>query len=364
MGTHREVVFNFHLFVISSSVIVICDLQTEAAMATSSNQKLKLLYLLKILLEQTDENHVLSMQELLDALAEYGIRAERKTIYADLDLLRRFGFSVEMLKSKTFGYCIDRREFELPELKLLVDAVQSSQLISVRRSNELIAKLGLLTSVHHAKALKRHVVTAKRPKSLNKTTYYSIDAIHEAINSGRKITFCYFDYDMKKKRVYRKNSERYSLTPVTLTWNDDKYYLIGYRKKYDGFSHYRVDRMCQVEVSGDAADRFDRRRFNMADYAKRMFGMFNGELMHATLRFHESLVNVVLDAFGTDTAFRLSDDRFEITVEVSNSPVFLAWMFQFGNKAEIIGPSHLRQAMRDLLELNARQYEQGVEKFQ
>lgn len=314
-------------------------------MPSSPNQRMKLLYLMKILQEQTDENHALSIAELIAALAEYDVKAERKSLYSDMDLLRQFGLNIEVRKTKSVGYYVDSRQFELPELKLLVDAVQSSRFITTRKSNELIKKLSSMASVHQARELKRQVVMAERPKPLNESIYYNIDAIHEAINGRRKIDFRYFDYDANKNRVYRKNGDEYHQTPVVLCWNDDKYYLICYSSKYDGFTHYRVDRMSHVTVCEEAADKYDKKQFNIAEHTKRVFGMYSGELVTAKLCFDNSLVNTVLDKFGSDLPLQKNGDCFEVTVHVADSPVFLSWVFQFGDKAEILAPDSLRQAM-------------------
>lgn len=326
-------------------------------MPSSPNQKMKLIYLMKIFLERTDEDHSLSTAQLIDALAEYDVTAERKSIYTDIDLLRKFGLNIESRKSKTVSYYIDARNFELPELKLLVDAVQSSRFITARKSNELIKKISALTSTHHAKDLKRQVVMAERPKPLNEAIYYNIDAIHAAINGRRKINFKYFDYNVDKNRVYRKNGDVYCYTPVAMCWNDDKYYLICFNAKYDDFTSYRVDRMSNVEVCEEVADKIDKTRFNIAEHTKRMFGMYNGELVSAKLRFDNSLVNTVQDKFGSALPLRASGDQFEISVDVSNSPVFLSWMFQFGDKAEIVAPDSLRKSMAALIAENARKYD-------
>jgi predicted DNA-binding transcriptional regulator YafY len=318
-------------------------------MPRSSNQKLKPLYLARLLLERTDDNHVLTAQEICDALAAYDIPASRRSIYDDIEALRQFGLDVILRPGKGGGYFVAKRDFELPELKLLVDAVQSSRLITGKKSRELIDKLSKLTSREQAKQLNRQVYVNGRAKALNETVYYSIDAIHTAINDGRKISFKYFDYNVQKKRVYRKNSQSYIRTPVAMCWNDDNYYLVAYSAKYeDSLTTFRVDRMAGVELLDEDADVFDRRKFGIADYIKRTFGMYSGEIVKARLSFDESLVSVVLDHFGSDT--RLTDigrGRFTVSVEVSESPVFLGWIFQFGNKAEILEPESLRAAMRE-----------------
>ena len=326
-------------------------------MSVSTNQRAKLLYLMKILLDKTDEQNPLTISEIITALAAYDIQAERKSIYTDFEVLRHFGLNIETQRSKTTSYYIAHRQFELPELKLLVDAVQSSRFITEKKSEELIAKLSSLTSAAQAKQLQRQVHVAGRAKSMNDKVYYSIDQIHAAVNEGKKISFRYFDYSANKKPVYRKDGENYVTTPVTLCWSDDSYYMIAYSAKHDGLAHYRVDRMSDVSILHEGADAFDRKKFNITEHIKRVFGMYSGELIRAALSFDTSLVNVVLDHFGKDIKLTAKPDgRFEISVDVSVSPVFLAWMFQFGERAEIKEPENLIAAMRELIQANARIY--------
>ena len=326
-------------------------------MAGSPNQRLKLLYLMKILLEKTDAQNPMTIAEIIAALGAYDIDAERKSIYADMELLRRFGIEIEMQRGKKTGYYVAGRQFELPELKLLVDAVQSCRFISNKKSEELIRKLSSLTSGEQAKQLKRQVFIANRAKTINEAVYYSIDQIHYAINGNKKITFKYFDYDVSKNRIYRREGDLYQATPVTLCWNDDNYYLITFNAKYDNYVHYRVDRMSCVDVLEEDGDVLDKRKFNIADYAKRVFGMYAGETVRATLSFDNSLANVVLDHFGKDV-FMVSTKEgwFDISVDVSVSPVFLAWMLQFGGNAVIKGPDSLIAAMRELIGKSVEKY--------
>ena len=328
-------------------------------MPASPNQRAKLLYLMKILLDKTDEQHPLTMAELISELAVFDIHVERKTVYADLEALRQFGLDIETKRDKTTSYYIAHRQFELPELKLLVDAVQSSRFITGKKSEELISKLSALTSKAQAQNLKRQVHIAEgRAKSFNEQSYYSVDAIHSAITEKKRVAFKYFDYNLDKKRVYRKDNAVYQVTPITLCWDSDKYYLIAYSAEHDELRHYRVDRMSDVKVSEIDADAYDKRRFDVSEHIGRVFGMFSGEQVKATLAFENSFVNVVLDYFGKDILLTPTDDNwFEVTVEVSVSPVFLAWMFQFGGKAEIKSPDSLVDAMKELLNANAQRYQ-------
>ena len=317
-------------------------------MSISQNQKARPLYLMKILLEQTDEQHPLTTNELITELSTYDIHVERKTIYSDLDILRQFGLDIETKRDKTTNYYIAHRQFELPELKLLVDAVLSSRFITEKKSDELISKLSMLTSKAQAQSLKRQVHVAGRAKSFNEQSYYSVDAIHTAITDKKKITYKYFDYDVNKQRIYRKDSAMYQVTPITLCWDSDKYYLVAYSAEHNELRNYRVDRMSDVKVSDESADAYDACKFDVSEHIRRVFGMFSGEQVQATLAFDNSFVNVVLDYFGKDiTLVPKGDGWFEVIVDVSVSPVFLAWVFQFGGKAEIKAPNSLISAMKE-----------------
>lgn len=326
-------------------------------MASSPNQKMKLLYLMKIFLEKSDEQSPLTVKDIIVALAAYDIKAERKSVYSDIKLLCKFGIEIEEKRSKSVGYYVTQRQFELAELKLLVDAVQSARFITKRKSEVLIKKLSSLTSNEQAKHLKRHVYLAGRAKTMNETVLYSIDNIHSAINENKKITFKYFDYSVNKERVFRKEGNLYAATPVTLCWNNDNYYLITYSGYFGNYTHYRVDRMSDVSATDENGDAHDVSKFNIAEYAKRVFGMFEGEVVRARLSFENSLVNAVLDHFGNDVWTIPSDDGwFDILVDVSASPVFFSWMFMFGGWAVIKEPDSLVSEMRELIKDNRRQY--------
>jgi len=312
---------------------------------------------MKILLEDTDEQNPLTIKELITELATYNIQAERKSIYSDLEILRLFGLDIETQRDKTTKYYVAQRQFELPELKLLVDAVQSSRFITEKKSSELIDKLSTLTSKPQAQNLNRQIYVSGKTKSFNEMSYYSVDAIHAAIIEKKKVEFKYFDYDIQKNRVYRKNGEIYQVTPLTLCWDSDKYYLVAYNAEHSELRHYCVDRMSDVKVSDDVDDAFDTRETCVSDHIGRVFGMYGGEPICARLGFDNSLVNVVLDYFGKDiTLIPKDNDWFDIVVDVSVSPVFLAWIFQFGNRAEIQSPDSLIDAMKKLLDENAQNY--------
>ena len=329
-------------------------------MARSSKQKLKPLYIAKILFEQTDENNTMNAQSIIEALSRYDIPADRKSIYDDIESLRTFGYDIILIPGKGGGYYIASREFELPELKLLVDAVESSRLITSKKSRELIKKLSKLTSNAQAKHLNRQVHLSHRSKALNEAVYYNIDAIHSAINFGNQISFKYFNYNVRKNRIYRHNEKVYIRTPVAMCWNEDKYYLITYSSKHENpFASYRVDRMVNVEILEVTAEKYNKRTFNVSDYIKQHFGMFSGDIVKAKLSFDESLVSVVLDYFGSDVhLIDTGDGRFTVNADVSGSNVFFGWICQFGDKAEILEPKNFRNSMNNLIKIISSIYQE------
>lgn len=203
-------------------------------MAKSTNQKLKLLYLLKMLNEKTDEENTMTINDMIAELNRYGITAERKSIYDDLDALRYYGLDIASRKSKTTDYYVASRLFELPELKLLVDAVQCSKFVTHKKSNELIMKIESLASCRQAQSLQRQVFVSNRVKTINESIYYNVDRLHAAIADNKKVSFKYFDYDIKKEKVFRKNGDKYTVSPYALSWDDENYYLISFSSKYNG----------------------------------------------------------------------------------------------------------------------------------
>ena len=302
---------------------------------------------MKILLEKTDENHPLTVNEIISELSYYDIPAERKSIYSDIDLLMSFGLDIICEKGRANKYFIGTRDFELPELKLLVDAVQSSKFITHKKSEELIKKIEKLTSIYEAKELHRHVVVADRVKTMNESIYYNVDEIHKAIQQNKQIRFKYFDYNLDKQIEYRRDGEWYYASPYALTWSDDNYYMIAYYEKYNGISNFRVDRMATIEMVDDerivCVDTID---FNVADYSKRIFRMFSGETEMVKLQFDNSLINVVIDRFGKDIVInKQHDDHFTITVDVVATNTFLGWLFMFGDKVKILSPEILKDKM-------------------
>ena len=315
-------------------------------MAKQANQKLKALYLLKILNENTDENHPLTMAQMIELLAQYDISAERKSIYADIEALRSYGADIETTRDRTVGYYIGARTFELPELKLLVDAVQSSKFITSKKSLELIRKIESLGSVHDASQLQRQVFVQNRIKTMNESIYYNVDLIHSAISQNVQIAFRYFMWDMHGERVFKRDGAEYTASPWALTWDDENYYMVAYDEAEGKIKHYRVDKMLRIRLLSDkrmGEAVFD--KFDTAIYSKKMFGMYGGEEKNVTLRCDRSLVGVIIDRFGRDTMLLADGDGFTVTVRVFESPLFLSWVMGFGDKMQVLHPESTRAAV-------------------
>jgi len=315
-------------------------------MPKSANQKLKILHLMRILFDQTDETHMLTVGELISKLAQLGISAERKTVYDDIETLRQFGIDIVMEKSKTYGYYVASREFELPELKLLADAVQSSKFITEKKTMQLIKKLEGLMSVHDAGKLRRQVYVQNRVKSMNESIYYSVDSLHEAISEDKQISFRYSSYNVKKEQVLRKGGEPYIVSPAALSWNEENYYLIAYSQVRKGLTHFRVDRMSNVRKL-DEPRCVESAGFRPAEYSKKVFGMFGGEEADVRLRVSNKIIGGVIDRFGKELIMVPDGDMHVIiNVRIAISPIFYGWLFQFGSLCEVLEPDSLKDDLR------------------
>lgn len=323
-------------------------------MPKSANQKLKLLYLVKILQEESDEAHPLTVSQLISALAQRGIAAERKSIYDDMEQLAHFGYDIVTVRGRGNAYYLGERTFQLPEVKLLVDAVQSAKFISAGKSRELIRKICSLTSRHQGVLMQRQVHVAARAKTQSERAYYNVDAIHSAIAAGRQIQFLYYEWVVDEKaprllaRRARHGGEAYQVSPWTLLWDDEYYYLVAWDDAAAMMKHYRVDKMadiaqCEAPRAGQAAYE----ALDMAQYTQMVFGMFGGAQTHVKLRFANSLVGVVADRFGPDILIQKSGQaHFTVMVKVVPSPQFLSWVFGFGTDVQVLQPQELVEEIR------------------
>ena len=313
-------------------------------------QKLKLMYLAQILSEKTDEEHSMTVPQMIDELSRYGISSERKSIYDDLEQLQLFGLDICSRKTRTTDYYVASRDFELPELKLLVDSVQSAKFITRKKSMELISKIEKLTSHENAKKLHRQVFVTNRVKTLNEQIYYNVDRIHDAIAANRQIRFKYFNINLNKEKEYRKDGGFYTESPVALSWDDENYYMITYKAKYDNYTHYRVDKMEMIQITEEERVLSDM-PFDLSEYSKTMFQMYGGEETEVTIEFDNSLVGVVYDRFGLEVpVVKSGDGHFLCHAKVAVSPQFLSWIMSFGAKAKIISPERVVSEMNRLID--------------
>ncbi len=316
-------------------------------MAKSENQKLKLLYLRDFLRQNTDEAHTASVQRMIDYLASKDVRAERKSIYDDIRAINEYGVEVLYRRGSDGGYYVAQRDFELPELKLLVDAVLSSRFLSPKRSAELIKKIAALSGEHGSELLRRDVVLAGRLKTTAEDGFANVDAIHEAIQKNSRIAFRYFDWGTDLKKKYREGE--YEASPYFLLWDDENYYLIAHTEKH-GLTHYRVDKMESIRLTGEKRIFTEEtKKLDPAAYARESFGMYRGERKRIKLRFENALAGVVVDRFGRDI-LPIPDgkEHFTLTVDVSVSPNFLGWIAGFGGRASIVFPQSVVDEYRAL----------------
>lgn len=317
-------------------------------MAKSSNQKTKLLHLAQMLLRQSDEDHPLTVAQLIEGLARADIKAERKSIYDDLEALRTFGLDVQCRKGKSSGWFIGQRDFELPELKLLMDAVQSSRFITQKKSDALIRKLEALTSVHQAGQLQRQVYVSGRIKVMNESIYYNVDKLHAAIAGQKAITFKYFDYDIARQKVFRREGRRYTVSPYGLIWNSENYYLVAFDHANRDMRHYRVDKMTEIVVTCLAREgRELYPNFQLAQYGQKHFGMYSGPEMKVTLRGRRDKASLVWDRFGQDIILVPDgEEHFTVTLPVVMSPQFFGWLMGLDGSVTLVAPDAAVNAYR------------------
>ena len=335
-------------------------------MPKNPKQKQKLLYIMKFFLEKTDEEYGVTVADIIDYLDDYGITAERKSIYNDIECLRDFGMDIVKSKvGKISLFSLVSRDFTLEEIKLLIDAVQSSKFITLKKSRELIHKIETLTSENQAKELHRQVIVANRVKNSNEEIYRNIDSINRAINKKRKIGFYYTQWSVSRTgakkivKVRRHDGMRYLLTPKALTWDDENYYLIAYDKEVDKLKHFRVDKMESISVEEERADSTKAvDKFDLAVYTKQVFGMYGGDTVNVKLRFDDSLIGVVIDRFSDKVFIQpMGDGTFTMSAEVMLSPQFYGWLFSFGDKVKIVSPKAAVNGFGEWLDSVKAQYE-------
>lgn len=332
-------------------------------MAQTANYKRKLPILAKLLLERSDENHPISRQEMQRELERWGLSAERKSIYNDMEQLQELGLDVQSKRGRSGGWYIGQRDFELAELKLLVDAVQSSRFLTERKSEALIRKLEGLTSVYQARQLQRQVYVDRRVKTMNESIFYNVDRLQGAIAAGRAITFRYFEYNARRERVFRREGERYRLTPYGLIWDSENYYLAGWDELREEVRHYRVDKMADIVVSQSKGR--PRGDWTAEGYARKHFGMFAGTPCRLRLRCENRMAGVIIDRFGLEVPLIPDgEEYFTVSVDLVVSPPLWGWLFGLGPGVEVLGPAWAAEDFAARLEQAAALYRDGAPRME
>ncbi len=319
-------------------------------MSRGQNQKFKFTYLMKIMLAKTDDEHTITMSQIMKELDKYDVTAERKSIYADFqDMTDKFGIEIikEQIGRETY-YHVGSREFELAEVKLLIDAIQSSKFITQTKSRELINKIKSNVSEYQAKQLQRQVYINDRVKTMNESVYYNVDDLHTAINENKKIRFKYYKWDVNMKLVPRHNGDWFVVSPWALTWADGNYYLVAFDDLDKKIKHYRVDKMMRISVEEERREgKEEFKNFDMAEYSKAIFGMYQGKKTNVRIEFVNDMCGVFIDRFGKDISIRKVDEEHsEIHVMVNVSPQFFGWIFSLGKDVKVTGPEAVVEEMK------------------
>ena len=313
-------------------------------MAKENIRKVKLLKLLELLRQNTDEDHPLPTAKIVVALSEMGIPCDRRTISQDIATLNDLGYEImSVMRGHDKCYYVEDRSFSLPELKILIDAVHASSFITESKSEELISKIASLAGTHRAEVLKRNMVCFNTRKHSNEKILYIVDTIENAILSKKKVIFLYFDLNENGERVYRRNGHHYVVEPVALVFNEDNYYMTCYSSRHDSTANYRIDRMDSVEIVDESCcEKAVILRDQVATYTEQAFKMFGGQTEDVVLEFDQSLIGAVYDRFGEFTRMmKTSESKCVASVRVQVSPVFWGWLFQFSEKMDIISPAFL-----------------------
>lgn len=312
--------------------------------------KIKLLKLWEFLKRETDSEHRLSTRELLDKLASEGIECDRRTLYDDIKVLNEYGYEIMQDRSRANLYYVEDRNFDIPELKILIDSVEASSFITKKKSRELISKIASLGGSHRAELLKKYSIEYNTKKHNNENIYYSVMAIGEAIDKKRKIRFQYYDTDVLKNKVLRKDGNYYIVNPCCMVYDNNNYYLVCYDDKHRQLSHYRIDRMLNAEVCTDKIDNYPNlKNSDIRNHINQLFGMYTGEKTKVKIRADNSLVDVVQDKFGDVNSFKYDNDNFVFYADVQLSPMFYSWCFSLGSKIAIIEPASAVESYRERL---------------
>ena len=328
-------------------------------MAEVNKQRLKLLYLMQIFSEDTDDEHMLTLSQIIGKLNAYGVEVERKTLYQDFEILRDYGFDIVGVQTqRNYFYHIGNRQFELPELKLLVDSVQSAKFITQKKSNSLIRKLEGMVSKYEARQLHRQVIISGRVKAMNESIYFNVDKLHEAIGAGRQISFKYYRWNINKEMELRKDGDWYQVSPWALMWDDENYYLVGYDSEDKKIKHYRVDKMMQIAIVDKRREGKEQfKAFDMPRYTKSLFGMYGGEEVQVTLEAENGMVGILIDRFGKDIPIMpVDENHFRTAVVVAVSDQFFGWIMALDEGVIIVGPEKVVKRMQEKIRLLNKVY--------
>ena len=329
-------------------------------MSRGTNQKFKLTYLSRIMLEKTDDEHSLTMPQIIAELEKYDVTAERKSIYQDFQDMEKLGIEIikEQIGRETY-YHVGAREFELAETKLLIDAIQSSKFITQTKSRELIAKIKKFVSEYQARQLQRQVFINDRVKNMNESVYYNVDDIYTAINENKKIRFKYYKWNIEKKLVVRHHGDWFVVSPWSLTWDDENYYMVAFDDLDHKIKHYRVDKMMHISVDDDMREGKDIfKNFDMAAYSKATFVMYSGKRAKVHIQFPNNMCGVFIDRFGKEISFRkVDDDHSIVAVDVAVSPQFFGWIFSLGRTVKVVGPEEVVEQMKTAAKEFAENYQ-------
>jgi len=328
-------------------------------MARGANQKLKLLYLARIFVEQTDENHGLEMKDILEKLGDYEIEAERKSIYNDIRSLVEYGYDIRKKKEKNkVYYYLATHEFDMAELRFLVDVLQSSRFLTEGKTEELIKILEHNVSKYDVRLLKKSIIVPGRIKSMNDSVFANVDVIHMAMDGEKEISFKYFHWNEKAEKVFLHEGKCYEVSPWGLIYDNENYYLLAFDGEEDKFKHFRVDKMVDVKLlkNKKRIGREEYHRLDIDNYKNRIFNMFDGDERLITLEFTEKMTNVIIDKFGKDVRITKKDDMYEMKINLAVSPQFFGWVFGLHGDVRITGPEDVSNHYKDMLKKQAEEY--------
>lgn len=319
-------------------------------MAEQNIKKIKLLRLMEILRAETDEQNPMLASDVRARLADKGVIVDRRVLTRDIDILNEFGYEImsTMVGHEKAYYVIDR-SFSVPELKILIDAVQAATFITDKKTPELVEKIAALGGAHRAEILQENIVCFNTRKHSNECIYYNVDCLENAIQNNKKVIFLYYDLDEHGEKVYRRDGHHYVVEPIALVFNDDNYYLTCYSSKHDGTANYRVDRMSAVEsIEEEISEKAIELRGEVGCYTEQVFKMYGGELENVTLELDDKLIGVIYDKFGEETKIvRTGETTLAASVKVQVSPTFFGWLFQFGKQMKILSPDSVCQEYKN-----------------